>query len=81
MRAHANDLRAEVAGWEDAEALVRGVSEDYTRAPLSAGDRAMLDYAVKLTRAPESMSRKDVETLRAAGFSDPAVAEVAQIPG
>ena len=60
-------------------ALPRALALDYTTAPLEPADRAMLDYAVKLTREPASMTRDDVERLRAAGFSDRAVLDVCQI--
>jgi uncharacterized peroxidase-related enzyme len=46
-----------------------------------AADRAMLDFAVKLTRSPKSMTRNDVEALRAAGFSDTAIHDIVQITG
>lgn len=58
---------------------------DFRQAPpaaeLSAADRAMLDYAVKLAREPRSMTRNDVETLRAAGFSDTAILDIVHITG
>jgi uncharacterized peroxidase-related enzyme len=57
------------------------VRRDYREAPLSPADRAMLDFAVKLTREPRSMSRDDVETLRAAGFDDTAIHDIVQITG
>ena len=41
----------------------------------------MLDFAVKLTRSPGSMTREDVEALRAAGFSDTAIHDIVQITG
>lgn len=54
---------------------------DYQRAALSEADRRMLDFAVKLTREPRSMTREDVEALRAAGFSDTAIHDIVQITG
>jgi len=33
-------------------------------------DHALLDYAVKLTRTPQSMTAADVSRLRAHGFDD-----------
>ncbi|HEY4563848.1 MAG TPA: hypothetical protein VIJ36_12765 [Thermoanaerobaculia bacterium] len=48
---------------------------------LSAADRAMLAFAVKLAREPRAMTRDDVETLRAAGFSDEGVHDIVQITG
>jgi uncharacterized peroxidase-related enzyme len=43
---------------------------DYTQAPLDAADRAMLDYAAKLTRAPWTVTPEDLDALRRAGFDD-----------
>lgn len=60
---------------------MEAVRTDYRRAPLSAADRAMLDFAVKLSRSPRSMTREDVEALRAAGFSDTAIHDIVQITG
>lgn len=48
---------------------------------LSDADRKMLAYAVKLAREPRSMTRDDVETLRAAGFSDAAILEIVHVVG
>lgn len=59
--------------------------EGYEEAPpaaeISAADRAMLDFAVKLTRTPRSMTRQDVEVLRAAGFTDTGIHDIVQITG
>ena len=52
---------------------------DYATAALEPADRAMLDYAVKLTRDPAGMVEADVQALRDAGFSDRAVLDVCQI--
>lgn len=57
------------------EALVR----DDRTAPLSAADRAMLDYATKLTRAPSSILAGDLDSLRAAGFDDRAIHDICAI--
>lgn len=50
-------------------------------ATLTAADRAMLEFAVKLAREPRLMAKDDIETLRAAGFSDTAIHDVVQITG
>lgn len=39
----------------------------------------MLDYVEKLTRAPATMVRGDVEELRAAGFADADVLAIAEV--
>lgn len=52
---------------------------DYTQADLSNDDRAMLDYAAKLTETPSEITPSDIETLRNAGFDDRAILDIAQI--
>jgi uncharacterized peroxidase-related enzyme len=52
---------------------------DYRTAPLSAADRAMLDYAAKLTRAPSTILAGDVGALRGAGFDDRAIHDICAI--
>ena len=42
-------------------------------------DRALCHFAVRLTSAPGAMSRDDVDTLRAAGFSDRAISDAVQV--
>ena len=52
------------------DAVADQVRIDYRRAPLSARERTMLDYAAKLTRTPSEMRESDVRDLRAVGFDD-----------
>ena len=54
---------------------------DYREAALSPADRAMLDYAVKLTLEPWNMVEEDVQALRVAGFSDAAILDINQVTG
>jgi uncharacterized peroxidase-related enzyme len=77
VEAHAYDLRAEV----DDAGLVEAIKTDWTRAALSEADRALLGFAVKLTRMPGSMTRRDVEALRHHGFDDRAISDAVQIAG
>ena len=63
---------------EDDE-LVEQLTKDYTRASLGPADRAMLDYAAKLTRPPAKVTQADVEMLREVGFDDRAILDIAQI--
>lgn len=58
---------------------MEAVKTDYRQANLSSADRAMLDFATKLTREPWRMSEADVETLRAHGLDDVAVHDVVQV--
>ena len=52
---------------------------DYTKAKLSDADRAMLDFAVKMTAAPHRHTRADVERLRAVGFDDTGILQITMI--
>ena len=55
------------------------IEQDHTRATLMPADRAMLDYAAKLTRKPGDMVEADVAALRAEGFNDRAILDIAQV--
>lgn len=65
----------------DDEALVAALEADFTTAPVDARRRAILHYAAKLTLAPSSVERADVEALRAAGLDDADVLAVAEVVG
>jgi uncharacterized peroxidase-related enzyme len=52
---------------------------DYTNANISATDRAMLDFATKMTVAPYKHTRADVEKLRAVGFNDTGILQITLI--
>ncbi len=52
---------------------------DYTRADLATADRAMLDYAMKLTEAPASINDVDVTRLREVGFDDRGIHDICAI--
>jgi uncharacterized peroxidase-related enzyme len=64
---------------------VAAVRSDYRQAPpaaeLTAADRAMLDFALKLNRDSRFVTREDIEALRAMGFSDTAIHDIVQITG
>ncbi len=45
------------------------IVQDYRRAGLDAKTRGMLDYAIKITRAPVDCDEADIEKLRSLGFS------------
>jgi uncharacterized peroxidase-related enzyme len=59
--------------------LVTALIADYLQADLSREDRVMLDYAVKLTEAPATVDRADVDQLRAAGFDDRGIHDICAI--
>ncbi len=58
--------------------LADQIGHDYRRAALDDRTRAMLDYAVKLTRTPVECSEADVAHLRTLGFSDQAIFDIAE---
>ena len=52
---------------------------DYASVELAAADRAMLDYAVKLTRTPGAMCSGDADALRGAGFEDRGIHDICAV--
>ena len=52
------------------EELASHLLGDYTQVDLSPADRHMLDFAVRLTQKPSSITKDDIEGLRGAGFND-----------
>jgi uncharacterized peroxidase-related enzyme len=56
--------------------LAERITLDYRRAGLDARTRAMLDYAVKITRDSVNCSEADIEALRAHGFGDEDIYDV-----
>lgn len=77
MQAHAHDLRAEVAD----DAFVHAVARDWRSAPLSSADRALCEYAARLTHRQHEMTADDVDVLRRHGFDDTAVHDAVQVIG
>jgi len=63
----------------DDPALASHIMHDYTKADLDTQTRAMLDYAVKLTRDPTSMQRSDLEALRGVGLTDEQILSIVLI--
>jgi uncharacterized peroxidase-related enzyme len=61
------------------EAVPKALARDYRSAELSAADRTMLAYAVKLTAAPHSVTQQDVEALKREGFDDAGVLDICQV--
>ncbi len=49
--------------------LSERIAQDYRRAGLDPKTRAMLDYAIKITRTPVECDEADIEKLRSLGFS------------
>jgi uncharacterized peroxidase-related enzyme len=49
---------------------------DYRQATLSEQDRAMLDYAAKLTTQATRVTPADIDGLRRVGFTDQAILQI-----
>jgi len=58
---------------------VAALTQDYRTAAIDAADLAMLTFVDKLTRTPSAMTLGDVDELREAGFSDPAILDICQV--
>ncbi|MCG8604308.1 peroxidase-related enzyme [bacterium] len=71
--AHSKYLRKLTKDKQLCKDLVGG----YQSARLDEADRAMVDYAVKLGKAPGECGQQDILTLRANGFSDAAITDIA----
>ena len=61
------------------DALIAALREDYTQAPLSPADRAMLDYVVQLTKDATRLTPQDHDKLRAVGFDDQGILQITLI--
>jgi len=59
--------------------LLAALERDPASATLDDKQRALVDYALKLTLTPERISERDVQELRDAGLSDAAIHDVAAI--
>lgn len=59
--------------------LVERIVADYESAGLSSQRLSMLRYAEKLTRTPADVEQRDVDDLRADGFSDIDILHIAEV--
>ena len=59
--------------------FVDRLATGYKYADLDPRDRAMLDFAVKLTESSDRCGDQDVEALRAAGWNDEEIMDIAQV--
>ncbi len=58
---------------------MRALESDYTTAPITTQELAMLDYVVKLTKDATRVSPDDHAKLRKAGFDDKAILQITLI--
>ena len=61
------------------EHLVSGLKKNYLQVDLDEKTKVILDYAVKLTKNPSSVTDEDVEMLRVSGCSDLEILDICQI--
>ena len=61
------------------EELVEALKRDHTTASISAQDRAMLDFVVKLTRDATRIPKEDHDALHQAGFDDRGILQITLI--
>jgi uncharacterized peroxidase-related enzyme len=59
--------------------MVEALERDYTSAAITLQERAMLDYAVKLTKDATKVSKADHERLREVGFDDKGILQITLI--
>ncbi len=59
--------------------MVEAIRNDYRTAELDEATRAVLDFAVKLTRTPGEMKPSDLDALRQQGLSELALHDVVQV--
>ncbi|MFN8446516.1 MAG: hypothetical protein U0175_39455 [Caldilineaceae bacterium] len=61
--------------------MVHALVRDWRTAPLTPADRALCEFASKLTFTQQQMSPADLDVLRTHGFDDRAIHDAVQIIG
>jgi uncharacterized peroxidase-related enzyme len=59
--------------------LVDALERDYTKAPITSQERALVDYVVKITKDATKVSPADHERLRQNGYDDRAILQITLI--
>lgn len=75
MTSHAEFLRRVTLD----ESLGAALEDDYTKAPITPAERAMLDFAAQITRDPVAISPADHDRLREVGFDDTGILQITLI--
>ena len=68
-------------GGQEADAYVDAVAGDWRAAPLTPSDRALCEFASKLTHRQHEMMAADLDRLRELGFDDRAIHDAVQVIG
>nr|AIA14155.1 peroxidase-related enzyme [uncultured bacterium] len=61
--------------------VIQRLLDEGVDTPLGERERAIVDYAVKLSRDPAGMTAADLQPLRQAGFSDLAILDLTHVIG
>ena len=64
---------------ERSENILSEILNNYKSADISSKEKAMLDYAVKLTKTPASVNEEDINRLRKFGLNDRDILDVNQV--
>jgi uncharacterized peroxidase-related enzyme len=64
---------------DEQDSLIDALCADPEKAPVTAGDRAHLRYAMKVNAAPAEVGADDIDALREAGFDDRAIHDICAI--
>ncbi len=59
--------------------LVKHLKTDPAHAPLDPQNKAMIDFALKLTREPSQVRQEDIEFLQQYGFSEEEIVDIVLI--
>lgn len=59
--------------------MAEAVKRDYREAPLDARQRALCEFAEKLTRHPSRMTAEDCHRLRSEGLSDRDILDAVEV--
>ena len=63
----------------EADRFVHAVARDWRGAELAPADRALCEFAAKLTHHQHAVVRADLDRLRAHGFDDRAIHDAVQV--
>jgi uncharacterized peroxidase-related enzyme len=72
-------MNEEGYGRDEQDSLVDALCTDPENAPVTAGDRALLRYVMKVNAAPAEVGAGDIAALREAGFDDRAIHDICAI--
>jgi uncharacterized peroxidase-related enzyme len=63
----------------EADVFVHAIARDWRTASLAPVDRALCEFAAKLTHHPHDMTPADLDALRAHGLDDRAIHDAVQV--